>query len=255
MGLSPRMRGSRADVDDGEALEGPIPAHAGEPAWVRLSPDPQGAYPRACGGAHLAAEIQQSCAGLSPRMRGSRGSSAVRIVSAGPIPAHAGEPVELDGAGIFTGAYPRACGGAMPSALALAPLRGLSPRMRGSLRPAAGPHPVGGPIPAHAGEPSAISAVPRVTGAYPRACGGAKAKAEGIRAGVGLSPRMRGSRRLAARAGALGGPIPAHAGEPMPRTARASAGRAYPRACGGAQADHGDHHRAEGLSPRMRGSQ
>ena len=52
---------------------------------------------------------------------------------------------------------------------------------------------------------------------------------------AGLSPRMRGSHVDLVNGDSVGGPIPAHAGEPTRLVARKPAVRAYPRACGGAR--------------------
>ncbi len=72
--------------------------------------------------------------GLSPRMRGNLARAWVWIGSAGPIPAHAGEPF-VDP--LIIGdhkAYPRACGGTSVEDSVIKPEWGLSPRMRGNRR-------------------------------------------------------------------------------------------------------------------------
>ena len=140
-----------------------IPAHAGEPRSGATMGAVIGVYPRACGGT---APLP-----VSPgEWKGS-------------IPAHAGEPPRwppratsprvypraCGGGG--TRVYPRACGGTSYEWLIPQKATGLSPRMRGNrqhLRADARDH---GSIPAHAGEPSAISG-PQTRKVYPRACGG-----------------------------------------------------------------------------------
>ena len=111
-----------------------------------------------------------------------------------------------------------------------------------------------GPIPAPAGEPSAATGTRTLSGAYPRACGGAgSGKSTALRY-LGLSPRLRGSRPAHPAPAPVPGPIPAPAGEPARACPRPSSSWAYPRACGGAIADLRAELAATGLSPRLRGS-
>ncbi len=70
----------------------------------------------------------------------------------------------------------------------------------------------------------------------------------------GLSPRMRGSRRLVRDWHVGYGSIPAHAGEPVEQVRHRLASRVYPRACGGASQSFILPVAGSGLSPRMRGS-
>ena len=69
----------------------------------------------------------------------------------------------------------------------------------------------------------------------------------------GLSPRMRGHPAVADDRSNRVGSIPAHAGAPRTRCGRATAGRVYPRACGGTVVPVVDLKSLRGLSPRMRG--
>ena len=198
-GLSPRMRGSPYGRPLRAADPGPIPAHAGEPAWRRARRTPARAYPRACGGATTLKLSPSRTRGLSPRMRGSQLAHGLRIAGPGPIPAHAGEPWARCQSGSTGRAYPRACGGAASSRVIFVVPRGLSPRMRGSLGRMGASRSIRGPIPAHAGEPPGGACPPTRPRAYPRACGGADPSSAGIAARKGLSPRMRGSRGCAER--------------------------------------------------------
>ena len=217
----------------------------------------------------------RSSAGLSPRLRGSHQRDGLARLNERPIPAPAGEPWAGSAGRWGQRAYPRACGGAEDHLVAGARFSGLSPRLRGS-------HPCGPgcrhrrrPIPAPAGEP--CSGLPRTatSGAYPRACGGARAAppAGSERSGLsprlrgsllfavlpmtmlGLSPRLRGSPGRSPERGVDHGPIPAPAGEPLATLLLVIAFGAYPRACGGAGGRLGRRHGPEGLSPRLRGSQ
>ena len=71
---------------------------------------------------------------------------------------------------------------------------------------------------------------------------------------MGLSPRVRGSRRDVLNLLQTDGSIPACAGEPQDRGDDAIDDRVYPRVCGGA--DQVEHwlDTCTGLSPRVRGS-
>ena len=152
----------------------------------------------------------------------------------GPIPADAGEPTGPKASAGHAPAYPRGRGGASThSHVADAPA-GLSPRTRGSRARQAGLRPCRGPIPADAGEPAWRKSRRGPSGAYPRGRGGAQIEADAARTAEGLSPRTRGSRLQRQQAGGDHGPIPADAGEPPVRIARAGLGWAYPRGRGGA---------------------
>ena len=92
LGLSPRVRGSRAAQLHDRLGIGPIPAGAGEPTSCELTTGPSWAYPRGCGGAHQTEFSDPPCYGLSPRVRGSQQMPSDRASREGPIPAGAGEP-------------------------------------------------------------------------------------------------------------------------------------------------------------------
>ena len=70
----------------------------------------------------------------------------------------------------------------------------------------------------------------------------------------GLSPRMRGNRRLQRTRYAGMGSIPAHAGEPVCVPVGTGRNRVYPRACGGTEWRDQKGGKVYGLSPRMRGN-
>ncbi len=154
-GLSPRVRGNhrRAVVEPG--LGGSIPARAGEPCPVPRRPPTAGVYPRACGGTINLEGRFVSDKGLSPRVRGNRCWPRGYRGKDRSIPARAGEPGSPPNARNIHRVYPRACGGTSPPASVTAPLKGLSPRVRGNpvmLNAMAG---IAGSIPARAGEPRA----------------------------------------------------------------------------------------------------
>ena len=174
-GLSPRTRGSRIDYADARRDERSIPpAHAGEPLRAVERTVLTEVYPRARGGAVWRRSPNRKGMGLSPRTRGSLLLSAARFRAERSIPAHAGEPASQEVDSLASEVYPRARGGAGRAGPATPPLRGLSPRTRGSRRGWPPLYVRGGSIPAHAGEPARRWCQGTSEGVYPRARGGAE---------------------------------------------------------------------------------
>ena len=253
-GLSPRVRGNPAQLPGNVAGEGSIPACAGEPCLSgRISASAE-VYPRVCGGTRPVSPPAAQPLGLSPRVRGNPARRAGLSVTAGSIPACAGEPPGLPGPGARVRVYPRVCGGtqAVPAGSRLT--RGLSPRVRGN-RAAGVKSEVGlGSIPACAGEPCCAPAPRRSHRVYPRVCGGTNEGQLPFVLLPGLSPRVRGN--LAPAGYALGNPrsIPACAGEPVSALSKANSGAVYPRVCGGTLYQQLAQSGGMGLSPRVRGN-
>ena len=253
-GLSPRTRGSRFSGPCKACVRRPIPADAGEPLLRDRPREGEGAYPRGRGGAGAGDDEDDYDKGLSPRTRGSLIDDVAVFTGSGPIPADAGEPRRARCRRPPDRAYPRGRGGAPLSLKKPPAASGLSPRTRGSPYHDFLRRVIPGPIPADAGEPEpGARDLPR-SGAYPRGRGGAlllRSPAVCVR---GLSPRTRGSLSGWVLEGPAAGPIPADAGEPTCRAARAMRSRAYPRGRGGAIEYRDKPHGLKGLSPRTRGS-
>ena len=192
--------------------------------------------------------------GLSPRMRGNLRLGPLGQVRHGSIPAYAGEPQASSPPRRGTGVYPRVCGGTRASSATRRTYPGLSPRMRGNLRGgvAVGGH--RGSIPAYAGEPGCRRGIGGPWRVYPRVCGGTYHVESSAVSMTGLSPRMRGNLEIPRSHVALGGSIPAYAGEPAFSLLLASPERVYPRVCGGTFGLRAQSTRTVGLSPRMRGN-
>ena len=91
-GLSPLTRGNLHLAAHRLRGPGPIPAHAGEPRCGYSGFEFYGAYPRSRGGTDVRGDSMEPYLGLSPLTRGNRGMVISRLLSWGPIPAHAGEP-------------------------------------------------------------------------------------------------------------------------------------------------------------------
>ena len=190
-----------------------IPASAGEP----INPCPPRhraqVYPRECGGTTQGNNNEQrdwglsrECGGtrpgtprsaggrgLSPRVRGNRPPCPVLPRGCRSIPASAGEPEVISHLDWTRAVYPRECGGTPSDRPRPCVCRGLSPRVRGNLKPLVLAFGDWGSIPASAGEPAIGIALFTSGGVYPRECGGtARFRAARHRL-QGLSPRVRGN--------------------------------------------------------------
>ena len=92
LGLSPRVRGNRADAGPPRRLCRSIPARAGEPKMFGQNTIQIPVYPRACGGTRKLPGRHRSDAGLSPRVRGNQVQVIWPSLAPRSIPARAGEP-------------------------------------------------------------------------------------------------------------------------------------------------------------------
>ena len=110
-------------------------------------------YPCACGGTRNRRRPQETCPGLSPRVRGNLTSSCICTSAQGSIPACAGEPGQDSRSCPNRTVYPRVCGGTSFSEDITKTLEGLSPRVRGNLGLGQQVAGQGRSIPACAGEP------------------------------------------------------------------------------------------------------
>ena len=231
-GLSPRVRGDRANSRIVVLLPGPIPAGAGRPAGPGSGTPGWRAYPRGCGATESSPLVSPRVVGLSPRVRGDHGRPHGRVFVVRPIPAGAGRPGLSGQLAVAEGAYPRGCGATRGPIRAPRHLGGLSPRVRGDRRAAQVHRPLLGPIPAGAGRPRHGHARPAGRRAYPRGCGATSPAPTLKPSTTGLSPRVRGDRgsfgdgRLGLR------PIPAGAGRPPLSNVARWCFKAYPRGCG-----------------------
>ena len=187
-------------------------------------------------------------------MRGNRQHLFQRHVDQGSIPADAGEPHFGQYRRMGNWVYPRGCGGTPGFFLTYEPGEGLSPRMRGNRRAIRGAIADTGSIPADAGEPCPGRVALGRPGVYPRGCGGTRPPTAAARASSGLSPRMRGNRRIHILDRTKNGSIPADAGEPRLPSRLPPRCWVYPRGCGGTVVRKTSLKSEPGLSPRMRGN-
>ena len=170
------------------------------------------------------------------------------------IPAHAGEPRRRFPRPRRIRVYPRPCGGtSRPSNDGRHPL-GLSPPVRGNRYWRGAGRPLGGSIPARAGEPRRLVVGFGLGRVYPRPCGGTSQQTRLHRPLTGLSPPVRGNPARPRSDFRRRRSIPARAGEPARPKPGSCRSRVYPRPCGGTI----DCRRAGlalwGLSPPTRGN-
>ena len=177
-----------------KAVQGPIPACAGQPDDCYIRRVFAGAYPRVCGATINGPQINALSTGLSPRVRGNLRRAVFLDCDVGPIPACAGQPARERAAGRTYRAYPRVCGAT--HRMFVRPILdwGLSPRVRGNRNLDDGRHAPFGPIPACAGQPLRPGARRSEHGAYPRVCGATLHWRLFVMLFLGLSPRVRGNR-------------------------------------------------------------
>jgi hypothetical protein len=132
-GVYPRERGGTSrGARQPRSCRGLSPRASGE----RLSDSahrPEGrVYPRERGGTLTCPVVQLRLTGLSPRARGNGGHGRQRELSAGSIPASAGERPRSETTWTSGRVYPRERGGTGLAPQVADPLRGLSRRARGN---------------------------------------------------------------------------------------------------------------------------
>ena len=134
-GLSPRVRGNPHCPPVQPPDAGSIPACTGEPRPSCGRRCAKRVYPRVYGGTKFSAYALFDMRGLSPRVRG---NPAHRISSGSgqrSIPACTGEPYPRFAEWACNAVYPRVYGGTARTRQRDHRDRGLSPRVRGNLRP------------------------------------------------------------------------------------------------------------------------
>ena len=202
----------------------------------------------------MSANTSRSIGGLSPRVRGNRGSRPRCRRKPGSIPACAGQPFicwkRLSGCKV----YPRVCGATMSIHFSKCGIGGLSPRVRGNPEQKCQEGERPGSIPACAGQPFGSDAHVIHQWVYPRVCGATEVALRMPRQRRGLSPRVRGNHVIFFVVAAGIGSIPACAGQPTPTARSKSRKRVYPRVCGATGACVGVGVQLVGLSPRVRGN-
>ncbi len=131
-GLSPLTRGNQVGAREVGVREGPIPAHAGQPAAPAAVRPGAGAYPRSRGATRAKLRRLGGSKGLSPLTRGNLLRHDRRCAGVGPIPAHAGQPTCPRARSRHCWAYPRSRGATTRAYLCFSRALGLSPLTRGN---------------------------------------------------------------------------------------------------------------------------
>ena len=192
-GLSPRVRGSHGYSRRGRCWQRSIPACTGKPLNDIAPADTLRVYPRVYGEAAVPQRKAALAKGLSPRVRGSRFAADCACPPERSIPACTGKPPRRVQSGSGTAVYPRVYGeAAAPRPIRLW-YRGLSPRVRGSLRDELKRSSNLRSIPACTGKPRPIIRCAVTAAVYPRVYGEAACRPACNAHRSGLSPRVRGS--------------------------------------------------------------
>ena len=187
-------------------------------------------------------------------MRGTRRRSAVAMLKAGIIPAHAGNTRPRLAWMARMRDHPRACGEHNGVLFLIFAAAGSSPRMRGTRDGERLRVFKNGIIPAHAGNTRTRMEYAFLTRDHPRACGEHVVGVKLCRFHKGSSPRMRGTLRTQILPRNADGIIPAHAGNTQTGACRGLLVGDHPRACGEHLPKGKSHTWLPGSSPRMRGT-
>ena len=226
------MRGSHTNPHDSDDADGIIPAGAGLTSAISGCRMTCRDHPRGCG-AHLADSRRLlGLAGSSPRVRGSLFELGKRHVELGIIPAGAGLTEKLIAAAAKLWDHPRGCGAHCRPRPSNTTTMGSSPRVRGS--PSLDRRDPGFPgiIPAGAGLTFQGHRGNVQARDHPRGCGAHFWMGVSSKAGVGSSPRVRGSPVAVVKLFVAMGIIPAGAGLTVHRHANRYIDRDHPRGCG-----------------------
>ncbi len=171
----------------------------------------------------------------------------------GPIPAYAGETLNLTKFSEIFQAYPRIRGGNFIQRFDLIGGPGLSPHTRGKPPQVSGNRLRPRPIPAYAGETVTPGTILDGATAYPRIRGGNLMDSHEFWLALGLSPHTRGKLAADFLFAGFVRPIPAYAGETALIGTNLTGNAAYPRIRGGNLARAPPAWTTSGLSPHTRG--
>ena len=172
----------------------------------------------------------------------------------GIIPACAGNTTRGPAASSPARDHPRVCGEHVKPGDDASPLKGSSPRVRGTLRQFRDPIDVRGIIPACAGNTQSLLKMLPAIRDHPRVCGEHVYYGFSVVLGVGSSPRVRGTHGRIPRRHRCHGIIPACAGNTFSRNYWFVRARDHPRVCGEHPLPAGFSPASTGSSPRVRGT-
>ena len=207
-----------------------------------------------CGEHGFGTPRARTCAGSSPRVRGTPAVLEENRLFAGIIPACAGNTVPQRGIPWRARDHPRVCGEHAALFTLIAKSAGSSPRVRGTRVLARHAGRVEGIIPACAGNtgwPMRACPAPRD---HPRVCGEHCSASVVASLNPGSSPRVRGTLPAALGDYLPVGIIPACAGNTRRRLHSILSTRDHPRVCGEHLGLAHDYEVVSGSSPRVRGT-
>ena len=253
-GSSPRERGTPGVAAATDSKLRFIPAGAGN-AWASVSPPLRTAvHPRGSGERMCSVGAQVAAAGSSPRERGTPHDNPRRVDFPRFIPAGAGNALTNPDDPRIASVHPRGSGERDPAPRAREPIRGSSPRERGTRVCRSDFHFGNGFIPAGAGNADPTTGPSGASPVHPRGSGERVNSDVLFRRNTGSSPRERGTRIIPS--GLMPGSrfIPAGAGNATPRGSRPTAATVHPRGSGERYGQLVSKRADTGSSPRERGT-
>ena len=213
-GLSPRVRGIPHYATTARYGRRSIPACTGNPPPRIALYCVLAVYPRVYGESYNLASCLCWQRGLSPRVRGIRMMMMRRMIRRRSIPACTGNPPAHRRKYVRISVYPRVYGESTKNEVESISYMGLSPRVRGILLGLLCPLHCLRSIPACTGNPDRGFQNRDEERVYPRVYGESSSSASITMHGSGLSPRVRGIRRLLRPIAPIRGSIPACTGNP-----------------------------------------
>ena len=234
-GSSPRVRGTPPRIALNLAPTRFIPACAGNSVVNPLSHHWQAVHPRVCGELAVRALAILTCAGSSPRVRGT--------------------PIGVE-RGVGPGRFIPACAGNSHLALVVWRPQAVHPRVCGELSSTQRlAHAAIGSSPRVRGTPRAGGGVSTACSVHPRVCGELALCHQDAPIVFGSSPRVRGTRWSNSSAPASSTVHPRVCGELPESVARHAHRRRFIPACAGnSEASMGAWRSRRGSSPRVRGT-
>ena len=230
----PRSRGTLGRLDLSPGVQRFIPALAGNTHRPLAVPSGRAVHPRARGEHAVQRHPQRHQIGSSPRSRGT--------------------PTALGAIRYIVRFIPALAGNTQSGSTRADTPPVTSPRSRGTQSPTTCPPAHGRFIPALAGNTTTGSEWVFVKSVHPRARGEHMDRDDDYRDKVGSSPRSRGTRHLAAEAGAPWRFIPALAGNTGGHVSGRASGPVHPRARGEHRPSRIRSPGIPGSSPRSRGT-
>ena len=254
-GSSPRGRGTPGLSSQPTLLTRFIPARAGNARFRNSTTPASPVHPRAGGERADTLGGVLRITGSSPRGRGTRVTLPGLRRCKRFIPARAGNAPVEEFRVRRTPVHPRAGGERRATLGQITCVHGSSPRGRGTRRRLPRGYPRGRFIPARAGNAAASSEYRRPPPVHPRAGGERPGLASHRLAGIGSSPRGRGTPRPRRHQERTLRFIPARAGNAAPPGAPCSVRSVHPRAGGERVVAREARGIPLGSSPRGRGTQ